>query len=179
LEVHERAIQSGDRSFKKRKHRNAPLRRFMNKLDLDTYVPSLLLWVTNKMSASATQLYSTKFGIGVTDWRLLAYFEAYPWTTASTAEEITGIDKAAISRSVSFLVERGWLRSRPEGLRKVEYATSASGKRLYARVYVRAMERQEALLGGISPRERALLATLLRKMLGNLDAVARVGREPR
>ncbi|MDB6002660.1 MAG: MarR family transcriptional regulator [Rhizobacter sp.] len=149
----------------------------MQKLDLDTYIPSLLLWVSNKMSASATQLYSSKFGIGVTDWRVLAYFEAYPWTTASSAGGITGIDKAAISRSVAFLVESGWLRSRPEGLRKIEYATSASGKRLYARVYVRAMERQEALLTGVSSEQRALLAALLRTMLGNLDAVARVGQD--
>jgi DNA-binding MarR family transcriptional regulator len=149
----------------------------MKTLDLDTYIPSLLLWLSNKMSASATQLYSSKFGIGVTDWRVLAYFEAYPWTTASIAAETTGIDKAAISRSVAFLVERAWLRARPEGLRKVRYATSASGKRLYARVYLRAMDRQDALLAGISGEERALLAGLLRTMLGNLDALARVGHE--
>jgi DNA-binding MarR family transcriptional regulator len=148
----------------------------MKTLDLDTYIPSLLLWVSNKMSASATQLYSSEFGIGVTDWRVLAYFEAYPRTTASIAAGTTGLDKAAISRSVAFLVARGWLRARPEGLRKVEYETSASGKRLYARVYVRAMARQDALLAGISIKERARLAALLRTMLGNLDALARVGR---
>jgi DNA-binding MarR family transcriptional regulator len=149
----------------------------MQTLDLDTYIPSLLLWVSNKMSASATQLYSSRFGIGVTDWRVLAYFEAYPWTTASTAAEVTGIDKAAISRSVAFLVERAWLRTRPAGRRKVECATSASGKRLYARVCVLAMERQDALLTGISDKDRRLLAALLRSMLGNLDALARVGQE--
>jgi DNA-binding MarR family transcriptional regulator len=149
----------------------------MKKLDLDTYIPSLLLWVSNKMSASASRLYTAEFGIGVTEWRVLAYFEAYPWTSASIAADTTGIDKSAISRSVAVLFGRGWLQSRPAGLRKVEYSASASGRKLYARLYTLAMARQEALLDGMTATERALLARLLRTMLDNLDAVAQVGEE--
>lgn len=147
------------------------------KLDLDNYVPGLLLWVSNKVASSASQLYSARFGIGVTDWRVLAYFVVYPWSTASRACELMGLDKAAVSRSVNFLNESGWLQSRPSGLRKVEYATTAEGKRLYARIYKYAIERQEALLTGFSDIERKTLIEYLHRLLDNLDAVAKVGQE--
>jgi len=144
------------------------------KLDLDNYVPGLLLWLSNKVSSSASQLYTAKFGIGVTDWRVLSYFVVYPWSTASRACELMGLDKAAVSRSIRFLHEGGWLQSRPAGLRKVECVTTASGKRLHARIYQCAIEREDALLTGFSDAERQLLIAFLHRMLDNLDAVAGV-----
>lgn len=145
------------------------------KLELDRYVPGLLLWLSNKVSGSASVLYKSRFGIGITDWRLLAYFEIYPWSTAAKACELMGLDKAAVSRSVAFLEEGGWLKSRPDGLRRVEYATTPSGKRLHDRVYKLAMAREEALLKGFSAAERQALIGYLHRMLDNLDAVAKVG----
>jgi len=74
-------------------------------LDLDQYVPGLLLWLSNKVSSSASAIYHEKFGIGVTEWRVLAYFKIYPWSTASRACELMGLDKGAVSRSIGTLVE--------------------------------------------------------------------------
>jgi len=147
------------------------------KLDLENYVPGLLLWLSNKIASSATQVYRAKFGIGVTDWRVLAYFEIYPWTTASSACELMGIDKAAVSRSIAFLLGNGWLRPRPSGLRRVQYRTSASGKALHDRVLMVAMARETALLKGVSLTDRQRLIRILHRMLGNLDDVGRVGVE--
>ena len=65
-------------------------------LDLDTYVPGLLLWLSNRVSSSASSLYNEKFGIGVTEWRILSYFKIYPWSTASKACELMGLDKAKV-----------------------------------------------------------------------------------
>ena len=39
------------------------------KLNLDRYVPGLLLWLSNKMASSASSLYRTHFDLGVADWR--------------------------------------------------------------------------------------------------------------
>ena len=44
-----------------------------------------------------------------------------------------GLDKAAVSRSVALLQERGFLKSRPLGLRKVEYATTPAGRKQHDR----------------------------------------------
>lgn len=148
-------------------------------LDLDRYVPGLLLWLSNKMAASASSLYRSRFDIGVTDWRVLSYFEIYPWSNASKACELMGLDKAAVSRSIAFLLERGLLRNRPSGLRKIEYHTTAAGRKLHNEVFKLAMAREEALMAGFSTSERKTLIDMLHRLLGNLQAVSQVGRPDR
>lgn len=145
-------------------------------LDLERYVPGLLLWLSNKVSSSASALYHEKFGIGVTEWRVLAYFKIYPWSTASTACELMGLDKAAVSRAIATLVANGSLKSRPQGLRKIEYTVTSAGNKVHDSIYGYAMEREEALLAGIKPKQRELLVLLLKQMLSNLDGVQAVGR---
>lgn len=147
------------------------------KLDLDRYVPGLLLWLSNKVSASATQVYRARFDIGVTDWRLLAYFVVYPWSTAARACGSMGLDKAAVSRSIALLQQKGLLEGRPDGLRRVQYRPSAAGRRLHDEIFRIAMAREEALLTGFSKSERELLIKMLQRLLANLGAVSRVGRK--
>ncbi len=145
-------------------------------LDLDRYVPGLLLWLSNKISSSASALYHERFGISVTEWRVLAYFKIYPWSTASKACELMGLDKAAVSRAIAQLVAKGVLASRPQGLRKIEYRVTTEGNQLHNAVYRFAMAREQALLQGISEAERVVLIDLLQRMLGNLGEVQQVGR---
>lgn len=147
------------------------------KLDLDRYVPGMLLWLSNKMTASASQLYRARFDLGVTDWRVLSYFEINPWSTASSACDLMGLDKAAVSRSVALLVDGGFLKSRPDGLRKIEYSTTPPGRKLHDRMIKLASAREEALLTGFSKQEREVLVQHLHRLLANLDAVQQVGRE--
>jgi DNA-binding MarR family transcriptional regulator len=147
------------------------------KLDLERYVPGLLLWLSNKMASSASQLYRARFDLGVTDWRVLSFFEVYEWSTATQACEFMGLDKAAVSRSVALLKEGGWLRSRPDGLRRIEYATTASGTRLHDQIVVLAAAREEALLTGFSAKEREQLVAYLRRLLANLALVNEVGQK--
>lgn len=146
-------------------------------LDLDQYVPGLLLWLSNKVSSSASLLYNEKFGVGVTEWRVLAYFKIYPGSTASKACELMGLDKGAVSRSIATLVGHRWLNSRPQGLRKIEYHVTTEGNKQHNAIYRYAMAREDALLKDFSAAERGLLIELLKRMLGNLDGVQQVGRE--
>jgi DNA-binding MarR family transcriptional regulator len=141
------------------------------KLDLDTYVPGLLLWLTNKLASSATRLYKDRFGIAVADWRVLSYLVVYPWSTAASACDLMGMDKAAVSRSLSFMMSQGWLESRPKGLRKVEYAASPSGKKLHDKAIKLVLARQDALLAGLTDNDRKHLLRSLHKMLDNLAIV--------
>lgn len=144
-------------------------------LDLDRYVPGLLVWVSNKLSASASQLYRRLYDLGVTDWRVLAYIELYPWSTGAQVCELIGLDKAAVSRSFGFLEGRGLLHSRPSGLRKVEYACTPEGTRLYGEVLRVALAREDALLHGFSETERSVLIGALHRLLDNLQVVESVG----
>jgi DNA-binding MarR family transcriptional regulator len=141
------------------------------KLNLDTYVPGLLLWLTNKLASSATRLYKDRFGIAIADWRVLSYLQVYPWSTAASACELMGMDKAAVSRSLSFMMSQGWLESRPKGLRKVEYTVSPEGRKLHDRAIKLVLARQEALLTGLTDDDRQHLLRCLHRMLDNLAIV--------
>jgi len=143
-------------------------------LDLDRYVPAVLVWVSNQLSNSASRLYRKEFGIGITDWRVLVYIEIYPWSTGAAVSSFIGLDKGAVSRSLSHMVESGLLQSQSDGLRKVNYATTLAGKRLYQRILKTALAREEALLTGFSADERELVLRFLHRMLKNLPAVEAV-----
>lgn len=147
-------------------------------LNLDQYVPGLLLWLSNKVSSSASALYQERFGIGVTEWRVLSYFRIHAGSTASKACELMGLDKAAVSRAIANLVERGVLESQPQGLRKIEYRVSREGVTLHNAIYRLAMQREQALLKGLDEAERTLLIGLLKRMLDNLGEVQQVGKKP-
>lgn len=81
-----------------------------------------------------------------------------------------------MSRSIAFMVENGWLEPRPQGLRKIEYHVTPPGNKLHNAVFRLAMAREEALLEGFSTSEREQVIALLKRMLGNLEGVQRVGR---
>jgi len=147
------------------------------KLDLDRYVPGLLLWLSNKLAGSASSLYRARFDLGVTEWRMLSYFQVHPWSTASQACDLMGIDKAAVSRSIATLRENGWLKARPDGLRKVEYALTGEGRKLHDQIARLAVAREDALLTGFSDKERQQLLGYLHRLLDNLEIVRQVGRE--
>ena len=149
------------------------------KLNLETYVPGLLLPLSNKVSASASQVYRERFGITVTDWRLLSFFKLYPWATAAQACDFMGLDKGAVSRATVTLIKSTWIESRPQGLRKIEYRVTPAGDRLHDEVYAVAMAREKALLRGFSAAERNELVRMLKQMLANLDAIRGLGRLPR
>jgi DNA-binding MarR family transcriptional regulator len=141
------------------------------KLDLDHYIPGLLLWVSNRLTSSASQLYRRRFDIGVTEWRVLAYFHIYPWTTAASACELMGIDKAAASRSVSSLSAAGYLASRPLGQRRVQYSLTDAGRKLHDEVVRVALDREKALMAGFSSQERTVLEGFLHRLLANTPAL--------
>lgn len=143
-------------------------------LDLDRYVPAVLVWVSNQVANSASRLYREEFGVGITDWRVLVFIEIYPWSTGAEASTFIGLDKGAVSRSLSSLMERGLLKSKSDGLRKVKYATTAAGKKLYQRMLKTALAREEALLTGFSTNERELLLQFLHRLLENLPAIGAV-----
>ena len=69
-------------------------------LDLDNYVPAYLTYLAGKISNSASATYRPKFGVGITDWRIMALLATEPWISAGRVCDVIGLDKAAVSRSV-------------------------------------------------------------------------------
>jgi DNA-binding MarR family transcriptional regulator len=140
-------------------------RRSPHALDLDDYIPAYLTYLAGKISSGASAVYRPKFGIGITDWRIIALLAGEPWIGASRICNATGLDKAAVSRGVRDLAGAGLIDVRPDrsDQRRQIIALTHKGIALHDRIVELAIAREQALLTGFSDRERnALLAFLVR-----------------
>jgi DNA-binding MarR family transcriptional regulator len=134
-------------------------------LDLDSYIPAYLTYLAGKISASASAIYRPRFGVGITDWRIMALVAAEPWISAARICAATGLDKAAVSRSVHDLAKTGLIEVRPDNAdqRRQVIALTRKGVALHDRIVKLAIAREQKLLEGFSASERkTLLAFLIR-----------------
>lgn len=144
-----------------------------NALDLENYVPAFLTWIANKLSSSASLIYRRRFGVGIVEWRIMALLAVEPWITAGRICEVIGLDKAGVSRSVRFLLDKGYVetRYRDNNNRRQFVALTRTGIELHDRIAVVARAREEQLLTGFSDAERAAAVRLLTRMHENLPHV--------
>lgn len=144
-----------------------------NALDLENYVPAFLTWIANKLSSSASLIYRRRFGVGIVEWRIMALLAVEPWITAGRICEVIGLDKAGVSRSVRFLLDKGFAetRYRDNNNRRQFIALTRAGIELHDRIALVARAREEQLLTGFSDAERAAAVRLLTRMHENLPLV--------
>lgn len=142
-------------------------------LDLDRYVPGLLNFLSNKLSAGASKCYRERFGVGVVEWRMLSMLAVEEGITANRICQVIGLDKAAVSRSLQQLEKAGHVRSEVDANDGRRYVVSltASGQALHDQIYQVAMERERLLLDALSEQEVDALISMLGRMHGQLEKV--------
>ena len=146
-------------------------------LDLDRYVPALITFIANKLSRSATTLYQKRFGVNVTEWRILALLAIEPAISAARICHVIGFDKGPVSRTLSVMEGNGLVTIKPDKRDGRTHAISmtAKGWTTHDQVIAVALERERRLLSCLRKDEREILIGLLRRVHGNLDAVKGVG----
>jgi DNA-binding MarR family transcriptional regulator len=145
----------------------SPSRRPPNQvLDLERYVPALLVFLANKLTSGASAIFRRHFNIGTTEWRVMAMIAVEPGIAASRICKVIGFDKAAVSRALAILQKKALLRARSprSDRRRLEYTLSAKGWRLHGRILGIPLERERRLLGDLSPGERETLIGLLNRL---------------
>jgi DNA-binding MarR family transcriptional regulator len=176
------AAESMHSRFKRARAAPANDRRSSAKaLDLDNYVPAFFTYLANKISSSASAAYRPKFGVGITDWRLMAQLAVEPWVVAARLCEATGLDKAAVSRSVRQLARRGLVEVCPHATdqRRQLIALSRKGLALHDRIVDVSRERERRLLAALSAEERMALVGLLRRLRSQVAAASARAPEKR
>ena len=135
-------------------------------LNLDHYVPAYLTYLAGKISSSASATYRPKFGVGITDWRIMALLATEPWISAGRVCDVIGVDKAAVSRSVRGMKSIGivdvhWAAD--DQVRQ-SIALTRKGLILHDRIAKLSLEREQQLLKGFSAAERKMLISFLSRM---------------
>jgi DNA-binding MarR family transcriptional regulator len=170
-------MSSKSQSPQTRRRSRDPSRASAHALDFDSYIPAYLNFLASKLSSGASAVYRPRFGIGITDWRLMALLAAEPWVVASDICNSTGLDKAAASRSVRSLQDLGLIDIAPDhqDQRKQLIALTSKGVALHDRIVQLAVAREQALLEGLSEAERKTLLRLLIHLQKRLRATNAVG----
>jgi hypothetical protein len=76
-------------------------------LDLTRYIPAFVTFIANKLSNSASVLYQRKFGINVTEWRIMSLLAIEPGIPASRICYVIGFNKGPVSRTLAMMQKRG------------------------------------------------------------------------
>ncbi|PJK02060.1 MarR family transcriptional regulator [Lysobacteraceae bacterium NML75-0749] len=135
-------------------------------LDLDSFLPYRLSVLSNRISQSIARLYAERFGISITEWRVIAVLGRYSGLSANQVAERTAMDKVAVSRTLARLVERGLIvrSTDDDDRRRSVLVLSARGKRIHTQIAPLALEMEHKLLAGFDKEERRLLDRLLGKL---------------
>lgn len=144
-------------------------------LELERFLPYRLSVLSNRISQDIARLYGERFGLGITQWRILAVLGRYPDLSATEVAERTAMDKVAVSRAVASLLEARLLRRCAHGAdrRRSVLELSVRGYKVYDEIAPLALAYETRLLAGLDAAERATLLALL----GKLDETERAPRD--
>ena len=135
-------------------------------LELERFLPYRLSVISNHISQTIADAYAERFGIGITEWRVLAVLGRYPELSANGVAERTAMDKVAVSRAVARLLRTGLIEREVHGSdrRRSVLRLSEAGYRVYDQVAPMALDYERELLAGFSEDERAVLDRLLTRL---------------
>ena len=150
-----------------------PDRRSAHALDMEAFVPSAITNLAQRITTTASAAYRPRFGVGITDWRVMAMLVAEPWIAPVKICEATGLDKAAVSRSLRDLGQAGLVECRPgePNQRRLPFALTVEGLRVHDELVTVARGREEKLLRGFSSEERALLSAFIARMRREVESL--------
>jgi len=137
--------------------------------DLGAFVPFFIRSIANRLANATSRTYQRQFGVGLNEWSCLATLAIKDDISASRICEISGFDKAVISRSVGALESKGLIETRPveDHNRRRLIRLTPAGRSLYLEIRKLALVREERLLEGLSAKDRSALVGYLEIMQRN------------
>ena len=134
--------------------------------ELDRFLPYRLSILSNRVSQTIAGAYARRFGLGITEWRVIAVLGRYPGLSANAVAGRTAMDKVAVSRSVARLLDRGLLQRdiHDDDRRRSVLELSQDGYRIYDEVVPVALDYERRLLAPLNAEERVQLDRLMQKL---------------
>jgi DNA-binding MarR family transcriptional regulator len=135
-------------------------------LVLPDFLPYRLSVAANAVSRVVACAYARSHGLSTQQWRVLAVLASGGALTQQDLVARTQMDKVTVSRAARALQERGLVARRKSALdaRALRLALTAAGEREFEAIAPRALAAQAQVLEGLSPRERAALKAMLKRV---------------
>lgn len=144
-------------------------------IKLEEFLPYRLSVLTNQVSQGIARTYADRFGLSITEWRVVAILGRFDNIPASAVVVRSAMDKVAVSRAVRRLLEAGLIR-RSEGLRDRRakpLALTLAGREVYEAIAPAALVYEEKLRSALTVEEQRSLDRVIDKLLAAVDQLHR------
>ncbi len=136
------------------------------RLLLERFLPYRLSVLTNTVSRALARSYEERFGLSISQWRVIAVLGRDSPLSAGAVAERTVMDKVSVSRAVNALAAEGRVvRSTDRADRRRQLLRlTPRGRAVYRRIVPLARRYEAKLLATLDRRERAALDRLLARL---------------
>ncbi len=138
----------------------------MSALDLEHFLPYRLSVLSNRISQAIARSYRDRYGLSVTEWRVIAILGRFPGISATEVAQRSAMDKVAISRAVRRLLERGLIKREHNHTdrRERHLHLSNEGRDIHDRIVPEALQFEGQLRARLTHEENRLLDRLITKL---------------
>ncbi|TVQ39754.1 MAG: MarR family transcriptional regulator [Wenzhouxiangella sp.] len=138
----------------------------MGMLDLDRFLPYQLSRLSNQISRGIARTYEKKYGLSVTEWRVIAILGRFPGISATEVTEKSAMDKVAVSRAVRRLIDAGRIRrqANDNDRRAKHLYLSEEGQAVFDAIVPAALAYEQRLVDALSDEEKQQLDRLLNRL---------------
>lgn len=135
-------------------------------LELEHFLPYRLSILSNTISQAIARDYQERFNLSMTEWRVMAVLARFHSLSAREVAERTAMDKVAVSRAVSRLVDAGRVKRETHGgdKRRSVLDLSEEGWNVHDQVAPIARQHEHDVLEQLSDEEREWLVRILDKL---------------
>ncbi|MCA6107013.1 MarR family winged helix-turn-helix transcriptional regulator [Bradyrhizobium cenepequi] len=122
-------------------------------IDFERYVPTVVSRLSVKLRASAKIFFQESYGITLLDWRIISFLAAEGPSSAYDIWTLGSLEKAAVSRALRGLVDRGIIvvrNDRKSARRRSVVSLTKAGRRLHDRTFDEIIVRHQRLVGDLT-----------------------------
>ena len=141
-------------------------------LQLERYLQYRLSILSNRISALISEIYSDKFALSITEWRIMAVLGEYPDVSADEVSLKTQIEKSILSRAINKLVQRKLLQREfdPLDRRRSMLRLTATGLSVYDEVVPVSYDYEKALVSCFTDAEREQFSEFIDRLYQHAES---------
>ncbi len=142
-------------------------------LTLEQYLPYRLSILSNRVSSIIAQAYKDKFGLSITEWRIMAVLGEYPGASADEVSSKTQIEKSIISRAVQKLLSRHLIDREvdEDDRRRQNLKLTPIGEDVYGQIVPVSYAYEDSLLSCLSKKEAEQLDAIMIKLYAHAESL--------
>ena len=135
-------------------------------LDFARFLPYRLSVLSNTISQDIASEYEQRFGLSVTQWRVMAILGRHDDLAARDVAQRTAMDKVAVSRAVAGLIEDDLVSRKiaPNDRRESRLRLTTAGRRIHDQIVPLALEHERRLLERLDTEEQRWLMRILDRL---------------